>query len=124
MSTGSSSGTEIKLKALDQLGTWLSAQPITNVLLILILAMIAGGGYAIFKYAVPIHLQMIQTGYERIEKMHDDRDVQIEKSHNDQLNSRDKEMQRTLELLETIIRKQAGNPAGNLQPGNLAGATH
>lgn len=121
MSTDNS-GSQIKLKFADQFATWLSAQPITNVLLILILAMIAGGGYIIIKQVIPLQIQMIQGGYERIEKMRDEKDLQIEKSHAEQLNGRDKELARTLELLETVIRKQAGNPRGPLQPGDLAGA--
>lgn len=92
-------GTQIKLAALDKVATWLSAQPITNVLLILQLAMAAGGFYAAAKYWIPLHLQQIQNGYERIEK-----------SHESQLRDRDAELNRAMTIMESMIRRAENNP--------------
>ncbi len=49
---------------------WVLGQPFTNVLLLMILAAVGWGGYYALTVAVPAHLKLIQTGYEKMEDSH------------------------------------------------------
>lgn len=104
-------GTQLKLAAFDKIAAWVTGQPFTNVLLILILGCVTGGLYGAVKYAVPVHLQQIQAGYERIEQ-----------KQTEQLKSRDEEMGRAMNLLESLIKRQshAPAPANGINPENVA----
>lgn len=54
----------------DRLATWLTAQSFNNVLLVMILGVIFGGGYYAIKEAIPAHLKTIQEGYDRLDASH------------------------------------------------------
>lgn len=49
---------------------WIAGQPFTNVLLTSILASVGWTAYYSVTTAIPAHLQMIQSGYERINQHH------------------------------------------------------
>lgn len=110
----SEGGTQIKLAVVDKLGTWLSAQPITNILLVMQLMMIAGGGYATLKYIVPVHLKQIQDGYERIDKEHGKQIDSLNKS-------REAENSRAFGIIESMMKQRENGAAIKTNPADVAG---
>lgn len=110
----SDGGTQIKLAAFDKLATWLSSQPITNVLLILQLLLLAGGGYGTVKYIIPVHLKQIQDGYERIDKEHTKQIDTINKS-------RELENSRAFGIIESMLKKHENGGVLKLNANDVAG---
>ena len=95
----SDGGTQIKLAAFDKLATWLSSQPITNVLLILQLLLLAGGGYGTVKYIIPVHSKQIDT---------------INKS-------RELENSRAFGIIESMMKKHENGGVIKLNANDVAG---
>ena len=110
----SDGGTQIKLAVVDKLGAWISAQPITNVLLILQLVLIAGGGYGTLKYIVPVHLKQIQDGYERIDSEHSKQIDTINKS-------REAENARAFNIIESMLKQKEHGGLIKANPADVAG---
>jgi thymidylate kinase len=110
----SDGGTQIKLAAVDKLATWLSSQPITNVLLIMQLALIAGGGYGTLKYIVPEHLRQIQEGYERLDREHAKQIETIDRS-------REKENARAFDIIEKMMDQRKDGAAAKPDPTSVVG---
>lgn len=110
----SDGGTQIKLAAVDKLATWLSSQPITNVLLILQLLLIAGGGYGTVKYIVPEHLKQIQDGYERLDREHAKQIETIDRS-------REKETTRAFDIIESLMDQRKNGAAEKPEPASVVG---
>lgn len=58
-------------KALSTMAEWLARQEVTTVLLFANLAAMWGIAWYTMQHGVPMHLQMIQQGYEKIESQHE-----------------------------------------------------
>lgn len=110
----SDGGTQIKLAVVDKMCAWISSQPITNVLLILQLLLIAGGGYGTVKYIVPVHLRQIQEGYERIDKEHSKQIDSLNKS-------RELENSRAFGIIESMMKKHENGGVIKLNANDVAG---
>jgi hypothetical protein len=83
---------------------WAKTQPFTNILLILILGAIAWVSHHLLTVSVPSHLQQIQDGYERIDKVNrEDRALIIQQY--------DKWFE--------YIQKRNGDPTGQVTPENI-----
>lgn len=61
----------------DRVATWLTGQSFNNVLLVLILAAIAFGGFK----GIPAVLQQIQDGYRELEASHSEERERIMKTY-------------------------------------------
>jgi Trk-type K+ transport system membrane component len=59
-----------KINVVNKGAQWLLGQPFNNVLLVAILCAISWLGYYGVTTAIPMHLQQIQAGYERLEDSH------------------------------------------------------
>jgi hypothetical protein len=59
-----------KINVVSKGAQWLLGQPFNNVLLVAILCAISWLGYYGVTTAIPMHLQQIQAGYERLEDSH------------------------------------------------------
>jgi len=81
---------EIKDKTLTIVLSWLSSQPFTNVLLLLIFSAGCVGAYYGVTQAIPSHLQQIQSGYEKIEQ------------------SNEKQIDRMLTVFEKTLDRMSG----------------
>ncbi len=110
----SDGGTQIKLAVVDKMCAWISSQPITNVLLILQLLLIAGGGYGTVKYIVPVYLRQIQEGYERIDKEHSKQIDSLNKS-------RELENSRAFGIIESMMKKHENGGVIKLNANDVAG---
>ena len=108
----SEGGTQFRLAAVDKIAAWVSSQPITNILLVLQLLLIAGGGYGTVKYIVPVHLKQIQDGYERLDKEHSKQIDTINKS-------REAENARAFDIIESMLRQRGAAAVPN--PADVAG---
>jgi hypothetical protein len=56
----------------SQVISWAAGQPFNNLLLAAIFGGLAWGAHYCITIAVPAHLQMIQKGYETLDKAHQD----------------------------------------------------
>lgn len=79
-------------KLMEILAAWLVRQEVTTVLLFLHLATVLGLAWYTIQIGVPLHLQMIQEGYERIESSHE------------------KQLDRVVDLLSAEQRKKNNVP--------------
>lgn len=79
-------------KFMEIMAGWLAKQEVTTVLLFLHLATVLGLAWYTIQIGVPLHLQMIQEGYERIETSHE------------------KQLDRVVDLLSAEQRKNKTSP--------------
>ncbi len=78
---------------------WVLGQPFTNVLLLMILGAIGWSGYYTLTVAVPSHLKMIQTGYEKMEDSH-----RIERENS--VKSYDRWLERIYQMKQELSQRQ------------------
>ena len=76
-----SAGDEAKKTLVEHAVKWAASQPLTNLILV---AMLAAGGYFAWwlaRDAVPAHIQMIQQGYKEQNEAHRETIQRIAESH-------------------------------------------
>lgn len=110
----SDGGTQIKLAFIDKAWAWVSSQPITNILLVLQLLLMAGGGYGTVKYIIPVHLKQIQDGYQKQDEQHTKQIESIIKSH-------ESENARAFTVIETLMHNRDNGGVLNPDAKNVAG---
>jgi hypothetical protein len=93
-------------KLVEIIATWLIRQETTTVLLFLHLASVLGIAFYVVNVGVPLYLQMIQAGYEKIERLHDSRVHDI-------LEEQDKQFGRLIDMFNRELRKEQDRVAPN-----------
>lgn len=63
---------------------WMQGQSFNNVLLVAILAALGWGTYWTMSEAVPVHIEMIQTGYKEIEANNRDMIKEMDTAHREE----------------------------------------